>query len=141
MFPSNIVSHPVNHALLSRNVAGRQVTAAKIQPDFAMPPVSFSRAVNGFACPFFARARSLGSHAMLIGAKRAPVRNWRTTSGGGRGVLVARRLRFAEDRGCATVAAADLRDFALALQASEDHGDFGLLERTSFPSEEGVDIL
>ena len=68
-----------------------------------------------FLCLVVAIARSLGSHAMLLAVKRAPVLNWRQTSGGGLGLLVARELRLVEDRGFPTVAALDLRDFAPAL--------------------------
>ena len=103
--------------------------------------MNFSRALTAFAFAFITFAGRLVKRARLLGAKRAPVLNWRKTSGGGLGLLVARNLRFVEDRGFPAVAALDLHDFALTLETSEDDRDFGLLEWTPFLSEEGVDIV
>lgn len=74
-FLCEVVSHPVNDALRWTDVARRQTTGARIPPDFAMLPMSFSRAVTGFAFPFFALSRNFGPPAMHRVGKRAPVPN------------------------------------------------------------------
>ncbi|MEO6789142.1 MAG: hypothetical protein ABI318_23715, partial [Chthoniobacteraceae bacterium] len=136
-----VASHPVNIALLPTNFAAGPITGARFSTDSAMPSMSLSRVLIEFVFRIVARARNLGGYAMPIGAKKAALLNSRMISGGGFGLFVACELRFAEDGWFATVAAANLGDLAPFLQASENDRDFGRLERTPFPAEDGVDVL
>ena len=109
--------------MLLLEIAAISVLGATLSRDDAMFSMIFSRAI--------------GALIFLT----APVLNSQTTSGDGLGLFVARKLRFTENRGCSTVAAVNLRDFAPALQAREDDGDFGAANVKTFLGEEGMDVL